>query len=111
LRARQWIGAIALVWVCGCSSPIGEEFRDVDAIAISNSWKHWVVIGKFGGDGPFRVIGVKSCQVSEPCSFSHNGAGHTYEGFTGYEIKVLRLEGANGEVTHVVLRSEEKQDG
>ncbi len=104
------LAAIALLCLCGCSSPIGEEFADVDAIGMSNTWRGWVVIGKFGADGPFRVIGVKSCDVSEACSFSHNGAGHTYEGFIGYEIKVVRLEGANGEVAHVVLRSEEKQN-
>lgn len=93
-----------------CSSPIGEHYADVDAIGLSESWEDWVVVGRFGPNGPFTLVDVKRCEVSEPCSFSHDGQGHTYNRFYGYELTVLRLEDAQGKVSHVVLRSADKRD-
>ena len=42
---------------------------------------------------------------------AHYAQGHTYNKFYGYKLTVLRLESGNGEVSHVVLRSKEKQYG
>ncbi len=53
----------------------------------------------------------KECDYSEPCSFSHEGRGHTYDKFYGYRITILRLESGKGEVSHVVLRGKDKQFG
>lgn len=100
--------ALLLLLVVACSGPIGEKFADVDAIAMSETWKEWVVVGRFGPKGPFRVADVKRCEVDEPCTFSHDGTGHTYDNFRHYKLTVLRLEGPHGEVSHVVLRSREK---
>ena len=97
--------------IVGCSGPIGEDFRDVDSIGKSETWQDWVVVGRFGPEGPFELAEFKECEYSEACSFSHNGQSHTYNKFYGYELTVLRLEGPNGEVSHVVLRSKEKQYG
>ncbi len=95
--------------VC-CSSPIGEDFEDFDAIAFSETWRDWVIVGRFGPDGPFEVAAVKSCAVGEPCSFSHKGQGHTYSIFYGYKLTILRLESDAGAVSHVVLRSKQRFD-
>jgi len=108
---REYFHILAVLAVIGCSSPIGEDFRDVDSIGMSETWKEWIVVGRFGPMGPFELVEVKECEFSEPCNFSHNGQGHTYNEFYGYKLTVLRLESPNGEVSHVVLRSKEKQYG
>lgn len=104
---RSLILTAALLSGCG---PLGEDFTDVDAIAMSETWQDWVVVGRFGPKGPFELVDFKECEVSEPCSFSHDGQGHTYNKFYGYKLTVLRLEGPQGEVSHVVLRSKDKTD-
>lgn len=99
------------ITISACSGPIGEKFQDVDSIALSETWDDWVVVGRFGPNGPFKVVNIKECEYSEPCSFSHDGQGHTYSNFLGYKLTILRLESPNGEVSHVVLRSENKEYG
>jgi hypothetical protein len=100
---------IFLIALSGCPGPIGEEFRDVDSIGMSETWSDWVVVGRFGPKGPFALIDYKECDYGEPCNFSHDGQGHTYDKFYGYKLTILRLESANGEVSHVVLRSKNEQ--
>ena len=114
LKRRYWQVAAALsaiVSVAGCSGPIGEDFQDVDSIGMSETWSEWVIVGRFGPNGPFELMEYKECDYSEPCSFSHNGTGHTYNKFYGFKLTILRLESSNGAVSHVVLRSKEKQYG
>ncbi len=108
---RKHFLMLAVFALTGCSNPIGEDFRDVDSIGMSETWKEWIVVGSFGPKGPFELVAFKECEYSEPCSFSHGGQGHTYDEFYGYRLTVLRLESPNGEVSHVVLRSKEKQVG
>ena len=100
-----------LAVIVACSGPVGEDFRDVDSIGMSETWRDWVVVGRFGPQGPFELVEYKVCDYSEPCNFSHNGQGHTYDKFYGYKLAVLRLENGNREVSHVVLRSKDKQYG
>lgn len=102
------MSAFFLLWLAACSSPIGNEYSNVDAIGQVQSWQDWVVVGQFGAPGPFELVDVKYCGVSESCSFSHNGQSHTYEKFFGFELAVLSLEGPGGEVAHVVLRGKEE---
>ena len=93
-----------------CSDPIGTHYRNVDAVGMAEEWSAWVVVGRFGPLGPFTLTDVMRCKAYEACSFSHNGQGHTYDGFDGFELAVLQLENPQGEVSHVVLRSLEKVD-
>lgn len=108
---QRFLFVLTVLAAAGCSSPIGEDFRDVDSIGMSETWKDWVVVGRFGPTGPFELVEFKECDYSEPCNFSHDGQGHTYDKFHGYKLTILRLESANAEVSHVVLRSREKQYG
>jgi len=101
---------LLLLFPVACSNPIGERFSDVDAIEMSATWQDWVVVGRFGPSGPFTLTDFKHCEVDKPCSFSHNGQGHTYDKFDGYRLAVLRLEDSDGQVSHVVLRSTQKLD-
>lgn len=112
MRQVKWIvlGFVGLVLSACGSSPIGDRYEDVDAITLADSWADWVVVGSFGPMGPFELVDIKTCEVSEPCSFSHEGQGHTYDGFLGFELTVLRLESPHGDVSNVVLRSVEGSD-
>ncbi len=47
---------LALISLVGCLNPIGEEFRDVDSIGMSETWNEWVVVGRFGPKGPFTLV-------------------------------------------------------
>ncbi len=111
MTMRRFLFTLTVIAIVGCSGPIGEDFRDVDTIGMSETWKDWLVVGRFGPEGPFELVDFKQCEYSEPCSFSHDGQAHTYNKFYGYKLTVLRLESPNGEVSHVVLRSKEKQYG
>ena len=73
---------LLLLLLAGCFSPEGETFKDVDAIAMSDTWEDWVVVGRFGPTGPFTLTDFKSCDFGEPCSFSHNGQGHYVQQFS-----------------------------
>ena len=101
------------IFACALSacSPIGEKFADVDAIGMSDTWEDWVVVGRFGPKGPFTLVDMKECNWSQPCNFSHEGQGHTYEKFDDFKLTILRLEGPQGQVSHVVLRSKENIHG
>ena len=79
---------------------------------MADEWNRWVVVGSFGPirtqHGNFTLVDTKLCAASTPCSFSHNGQGHTYDGFDDFELMILRLESSDGTVSHVVMRGEEK---
>ena len=104
---RNLVLLVGLV-LSACSGRIGEHFADVDAIGVSETWQDWIVVGRFGPKGPFELVEIKEREASEPCSFSHEGQGHTYNKFHDFKLTVLRLEGPEGQVSHVVLRSEQK---
>ena len=99
---------VLITAVAGACSPVGEKYADVDDIAMSSSWQDWVVVGRFGASGPFELVEIKYCEVSESCVFSHQGQSHSYEKFHGFELAGLRLQGTQNEVAHVVLRSKEQ---
>lgn len=108
---RLFLVTLVFVSVGGCSNPIGEEFQHIDSIGMSKTWNDWVIVGRFDPNGPFELVEINKCEYSEPCSLSHNGTGHTYDKFYGFKRTVLRLESPHGEVSHVVLRSKDKQYG
>ena len=100
---------LSLVFVLSaCSDPVGNSYKDVDALAIAPEWEDWVVVGTFGPKGPFTLMDTKHCEANIACSFSHKGQGHTYDGFDDFELMVLRLESSEGAVSHIVMRGEHK---
>ncbi len=109
-HAVRFAGVLLVLLMSGCSNPIGKEFQDVDAIESSETWQDWVVVGEFGPTGPFTLVDIKSCDVSEPCSFSHDSQSHTYDKFYGFKLIVLKLQSPQGPISHVVLRSRQKFD-
>lgn len=109
-HAVRFAGVFLLLLMSACSNPIGEEFQNVEGIESSETWQDWVVVGKFGPAGPFALVEIKSCDVSEPCSFSHDSQSHTYDKFSGFKLTVLKLQSSQGSISHVVLRSRQKFD-
>ena len=101
---------LVLSLLAACSDPVGNHYRDVDALAIATEWRDWVVVGTFGPDGPFELTNMAHCEANVPCSFAHAGQGHTYDGFDDFEMMVLRLESPDGDVSHVVLRGRDKRN-
>ncbi len=94
--------------VCfSCTNPVGEQFEDFGGVVLSKNWSDWVIVGRFGAGGPFKVTDITACDINMPCSFIHNGQKHTYGQFYGYRITILRLEDALGAENHLVLRSKE----
>lgn len=81
VRLALGMSLIAIAGISACSGPIGEEFQDVDAIGMSRTWNDWVVVGRFGPEGPVKLTDFKECDFSEPCSYSHRGTGHTHANF------------------------------
>jgi len=110
----NWFARVMLFLLCAsvsaCSNPIGNAYRDIDALALADEWDDWVVVGSFGPEGPFTLTDSKLCSANIACDFSHNGQGHTYDGFVDFELMVLRLESPQGEVSHIVLRGAEQVD-
>lgn len=94
--------------ILGCSSPIGNEYKNVDSIVLASEWADWVIVGSFGPPGPFELVEVVHCEVNEPCSWSYKGQSHTYNKFYDYQLAVLRLQPVQGDLAHVVLRSATK---
>ena len=105
MRAIAWF---VLALLASCSGPIGNSYPDVDALVMAPEWQDWVVVGAFGPKGPFTLVETQLCEANAPCNFSHIGQGHVYQGFDDFELMVLRLESADGDVSHIVLRGKEK---
>ena len=107
---HTWLLLLTFLTVSSCSTPIGNEYQDVDDLALAKEWSDWVVVGSFGPEGPFTLVDSKLCDANVPCNFSHDGQGHTYDGFDDFELMVLRLESTDGTSSHIVLRGAEKID-
>lgn len=110
VKVRFSVPIVLVLFSLSCSSPIGNTYKDIDALALAPEWEEWVVVGSFGPKGPFTLTDTKLCDANVPCSFSQDGQGHTYDGFDDFELMVLRLESSEGVVSHVVLRGEHKVD-
>ncbi len=106
-RRTGWAAAL-LCLAAACADPVGNEYRDIDHLAMAEEWRDWVVVGSFGPKGPFTLVSTKLCPANQPCNFSHNRQGHTYDGFTDFELMVLRLESPQAEISHVILRGAQK---
>jgi len=84
-------------------------YSSPDALKQAQQKAGYVPIGLFGNSWPAVVTEV--LEHDDSISFTRqNGTPHTYRGFEGYHLKVIRLQGSGGEVI-LVLRSISKRDG
>ena len=68
----------------------------------------YIFLGRFGENWPATMMEEKTA-MNEISFTLKSGTNHTYPGYSGYELKVVRLLGDNNEETMVVLRSKEKR--
>lgn len=92
----------AFFWLRNLNTP---EFASLDALHVRQKSLGFVPIGRFGDSWPARVVHQR--EQDDRISFSRsNGQPHTYQGFDGYRLKMIRLISQNGEEVIVVYRSQ-----
>jgi len=89
---------------CGESAKTYDSFG---ALIKAQEEAGFVRLGTFGDSWPATIKDEKTAR--DEISFTRSdGTPHTYPGYTGYTLKVIRLESADGEETLIVFRSKEK---
>lgn len=94
---------LAAATSCG-SSVTGREFRtENDLLAASGDW---VVVGRFDVAFPARVVDLQ--EGRDGVQFLRGSTPQIYSGLTGYDLRVLQLDGG-GRPGWLVLRGREKR--
>jgi len=92
----------ALFWLRNLNTP---EIASLVALNDQQKSLGFVPIGHFGDSWPARIIEQR--EQDDRISFSrNNGQPHTYQGFDGYRLKMIRLIGRNSGEVIVIYRSE-----
>lgn len=91
------------IWA-GCER--GKRFRSLDGLKQFESRKGFVFVGQIGQFYDARIVDVRN--ANEQIAFTVNGQLHTYEGFIGYQLKVVLLKDNRGQEFAVVFRSKEQ---
>jgi hypothetical protein len=85
------------------SGQYGQRFAALAELKEQQRESGYVWIGNFGKDWPARVVEITTSR--DQISFTRkNGTRHSYTGFAGYTLKMIRLQGRDEEVI-VVFRS------
>lgn len=83
---------------------IGQTFSSLDQLDASQIANGYLRTGRFGNQWPATVTEV--LKDKDGISFTRkNGTPHTYSGFDGYRMQVVRLVGPGGAEVLVVFRS------
>ena len=102
---RWFVLLIGLAILAGC----GADHRRYESAAQfdrAQAEDDWVSIGKFGNGWPARTEEVITAYAA--IKFTRdNGTPHQYSGFEGYELKVVKLRGPEGQELIRILRSRE----
>jgi len=95
---------IAILAACGAQT----EFADGAAVVSAQRDAGFVQLGSFGNArGPLTVVEERTSR--DVIEFTRaDGTRHRYPGYTGYTLKMVRLEGAGGDELLLVFRSAEK---
>ncbi|MDP3981062.1 MAG: hypothetical protein Q8Q33_06610 [Chlamydiota bacterium] len=84
-----------------------------DQELIKKSFPQWIIYGRFGSKGPFRIT-HKSPIYPSGTGFDFyvlnetRKTKHQYEGIVGYDFRVLELKDNNGKQVILVLRTKDK---
>lgn len=111
---KIFISLICLILVCiiglyfyKTANGIGKTFNNEAELLFFQKQHGYVWLGKFDVEFPGVVSSVRYSKDS--ISFTkHNGARHSYPGYYGYVLKVVRLTTVSGETIYV-FRSENKK--
>ena len=89
------------------SDQLGRRFASLEELKSAEKSNGYLPTGYFGDKWPARVTEVKTGQDSIEF-VQQNGTKHRYQGFDGYQMKVVRLVTAANEETLIVFCSEKK---
>ena len=97
--------ALSVVVLGGCTQSY-DSMRDLQRAQEDGGWR---VIGTFGGTGwPAKVVEERT-ELDGITFLRLDGTSHTYSGYTGYQLRLVRLAAADGRETILVLRAGEPQ--
>ncbi|MHC4338752.1 MAG: hypothetical protein ACYSX0_00880 [Planctomycetota bacterium] len=97
------------LWLLGFLAACGgkKTFSGPGELTRAQEEEGFVLIGQFGSSWPATV--VEEREARDKISFTRgDGTPHTYPGYTGFTLKVVRLRGEDGDEVLLVFRSKEK---
>lgn len=98
------IALLGILAACGGKA----DYASFGELARAQEEEGFVVLGQFGDSWPATV--VEEREAPDAISFTRaNGTGHRYPGYTGFVLKIVRLQGEDGGESLVVFRSKEKR--
>ena len=103
---RYAFGFLMALLLPGCGDAVGTELESF--AAIESTYADWVIMGKFGPDGPFEVTEQIDYEMGASCKFEHRGSAHKYSAMPGYAYRLLKLDGGGKEST-VLLRTAKRE--
>jgi hypothetical protein len=83
----------------------GRTYRSLDALKTVQKDGGYVPVGFFGDGWPATVVEVRTGSGALTIT-RRDGSRHSYQGFEGYRLKVVHLEGPAQKEVIVVFRSE-----
>jgi len=100
---------LSLALVCVLAACGGKKtYSSIGELTRAQEEEGFVVLGRFGKSWPATI--VEERESRDEISFTRaNGTAHTYPGYTGYTLKVVRLKGTDGGEGIIVFRSKEKE--
>ncbi|MHC4930705.1 MAG: hypothetical protein ACYTGV_00730 [Planctomycetota bacterium] len=97
------LSLLCLLAACGGK----KTFSGPGELARAQEEEGFVLLGLFGSSWPATVVEEK--EARDEISFTRaDGTPHTYPGYTGFTLRVVRLKGEDGGEVIVVFRSKEK---
>jgi hypothetical protein len=87
---------------------IGKSYAKLEDLKKDQKSKGYVFLGRFGNSWPAEIKEVK-IEMNEISFELKGGTRHTYKGFDGYEIMLLRLSANKQRENVVIFRSVEKK--
>jgi hypothetical protein len=106
----MYLLVLATFLVCGCGgkSEVGQTYDNLDSLIGDQAERGYVKLGLFHEAWPATVKNVQTA-MNEIEFKLKDGGPQKYPGYTGYELKVIRMETKEGKETVAVFRSEKKQ--
>lgn len=101
----MWKAMGLCLLLAGCGRT-GRKYDSLAALRSDQDKAGFVLIGRFGESWPATVREERS--EKDRIAFMGNGAPQEYPGYTGYTLKVVRLESDGGDEVVVVFRSKRK---
>ena len=97
-----------LMLVAGCFETGPATYANLSELKAFQAKEGFVEIGRFGDGWPAKVKREKIYR-DEVCIVLANQEMHTLEGYEGYKLKVVTLQGPRNSEIVVAFRSKEKE--